>query len=126
MPVPSVAYGIESYNDRYPGSANALNVARRSIGNQALVDAVSNSIERVKEGKQLGPSLAECRTLFSGSVLEMISVAEESGRLDQELVRIANVTEGDLDRQLKGIDARDQISVDSVGSSGWRPRREAR
>ena len=31
----------------------------------------------------------------------MISVAEESGRLDQELVRIANVTEGDLDRQLK-------------------------
>jgi type II secretory pathway component PulF len=80
---------------------NGLNVARRSIGNQALVDAVCNSIERVKEGKQLGPSLADCRTLFSGSVVEMISVAEESGRLDQELVRIANVTEGDLDRQLK-------------------------
>jgi type IV pilus assembly protein PilC len=80
---------------------NGLNVARRSIGNQILVDAVSNSIERVKEGKALGPSLGECRTLFSGSVLEMISVAEESGRLDQELVRIANVTEGDLDRQLK-------------------------
>ena len=80
---------------------NALNVARRSIGNQVLVDAVCNSIERVKEGKQLGPSLANCRTLFSGSVVEMISVAEESGRLDQELVRIANVTEGDLDRQLK-------------------------
>jgi type II secretory pathway component PulF len=80
---------------------NALNVARRSIGNQILVDAVSNSIERVKEGKQLGPSLAECRTLFSGSILEMISVAEESGKLDNELIRIANVTEGDLDRQLK-------------------------
>jgi type II secretory pathway component PulF len=80
---------------------NSLNVARRSIGNQILVDAVSNSIERVKEGKPLGPSLGDCRTLFSGSVLEMISVAEESGRLDQELVRIANVTEGDLDRHLK-------------------------
>ncbi|HEY2951776.1 MAG TPA: type II secretion system F family protein [Verrucomicrobiae bacterium] len=80
---------------------NGLNVARRSIGNQILVDAVANSIERVKEGKQLGPSLAECPTLFSGAVLEMISVAEESGRLDQELIRIANVTENDLDRQLK-------------------------
>lgn len=80
---------------------NALNVARRSIGNQVLVDAVSNSIERVKEGKQLGPSLGDCRELFPGSVLEMISVAEESGRLDSELVRIANVTEGDLDRHLK-------------------------
>jgi type II secretory pathway component PulF len=80
---------------------NGLNVARRSIGNQILVDAVSNSIDRVKEGKPLGSSLADCGTLFSGSVLEMVSIAEESGRLDQELVRIANVTEGDLDRQLK-------------------------
>jgi type II secretory pathway component PulF len=39
--------------------------------------------------------------LFPGSIIEMVSVAEESGRLDGELVRIANVTEGDLDRQLK-------------------------
>ena len=52
-------------------------------------------------GGQLGQSLANCRGLFPGSVLEMIAVAEESGRLDQELVRIANVTEGDLDRELK-------------------------
>lgn len=80
---------------------NGLNVARRSLGNQILVDAVSTSIDRVKEGKPLGASLAECRALFPGSVLEMISIAEESGRLDQELVRIANVTEGDLDRRMK-------------------------
>jgi type II secretory pathway component PulF len=79
----------------------ALNVARKSIGNQILVDAVSNSIERVKEGAQLGASLADCKNLFSGSVLEMISVGEESGKLDQELVRIAVVTEADLDRDLK-------------------------
>ena len=31
----------------------------------------------------------------------MISVAEESGRLDQELVRLANSTESELDRRLK-------------------------
>jgi type II secretory pathway component PulF len=79
----------------------ALNVARKSIGNQILVDAVSNSIDRVKEGAQLGASLADCRNLFPGSVLEMISVGEESGKLDAELVRIAAVTEGDLDRELK-------------------------
>ncbi len=79
----------------------ALNVARRSIGNQILVDAVSNAIDRVKEGAQLGASLSDCKTLFPSSVLEMISVGEESGKLDQELVRIAAVTEGDLDRNLK-------------------------
>jgi type II secretory pathway component PulF len=78
-----------------------LNVARRSIGNQILVDAVGQSIERVQQGGRLGQSLADCKTLFSGSTLEMISVAEESGKLDGELVRIATVTEGDLDRNLK-------------------------
>jgi type II secretory pathway component PulF len=31
----------------------------------------------------------------------MVSVAEESGRLDTELVRIASVTDVDLDRHLK-------------------------
>ncbi|HTZ21264.1 MAG TPA: type II secretion system F family protein [Opitutaceae bacterium] len=82
---------------------NALNVARRSIGNQILVDAVAESIDRVKEGKPLGKSLAQNRDLFPGAVVEMISVAEESGRLDQELVRIAAVTESDLDRQLKTV-----------------------
>jgi type II secretory pathway component PulF len=79
----------------------ALNVARKSIGNQILVDAVAQSIERVQQGGQLGQSLADCKGLFPSSVLEMVSVAEESGKLDQELIRIANVTEGDLDRQLR-------------------------
>ena len=78
-----------------------LSVARKSIGNQILSDAVARAIESVKEGGQLGKSLGECRDLFSGSVLEMISVGEESGRLDAELMRIAAVTEADLDRELK-------------------------
>jgi type II secretory pathway component PulF len=78
-----------------------LTVARRSIGNQILVDAVGQSIERVQQGGRLGQSLSDCRILFPGSALEMISVAEESGKLDGELVRMAVVTEGDLDRNLK-------------------------
>ena len=80
---------------------HGLNVSRRSIGNQVLVDAVGQSIDRVQQGGRLGQSLADCKMLFSGSTLEMISVAEESGKLDGELVRIAVVTEGDLDRNLK-------------------------
>jgi type IV pilus assembly protein PilC len=80
---------------------NALRVARQSIGNQTLVDAVSVSIDRVKQGERLAGSLSDCDVLFPGSVLEMISIAEETGRLDEELVRLATVAEGDLDRQLK-------------------------
>ncbi|MFB3788382.1 MAG: type II secretion system F family protein [bacterium] len=80
---------------------HSLNVARKSINNQVLVDTVSGSIEKVKQGGRLAASLSDCRQLFAGSVLEMIAVSEETGRLDQELIRLAAVTEQDLDRHLK-------------------------
>lgn len=80
---------------------SALNVARRSLGNQTLIDLVTDSTERVTKGEPLGASLADSRVLFAGSTLEMIAVAEESGRLDTELVRLAGVAEVTLDRQLK-------------------------
>ena len=80
---------------------SALSVSRRSLGNQTLIDLVTDATERVKKGEPLGASLKDCRALFGGSTLEMIAVAEESGRLDQELVRLAGVSEVTLDRQLK-------------------------
>ena len=79
----------------------SLKVARESIGNGTLTDAVTNSIERVEQGQGLAESLSDCEQLFAGSVLEMISVAEESGRLEKELLRIAATTDKDLDRQLR-------------------------
>lgn len=79
----------------------ALNVARRSLGYQTLADATRTAIDRVRQGESLADSLAECRLLFPGSTLEMIRVAEESSRLDTELVRLADVNERALDRQLK-------------------------
>jgi len=79
----------------------ALRVAREAIGNQTLSDAVNLSIEEVRQGKPLARSLASCQQLFPGTVIEMIAVAEETSRLDQELLRLATVYEADLDRQLR-------------------------
>jgi type II secretory pathway component PulF len=79
----------------------ALRVAREAIGNQTLSDAVSVSIEEVRQGKPLARSLASCRQLFPATVVEMIAVAEESSRLDKELLRLAGTYEEDLDRQLR-------------------------
>ena len=79
----------------------ALRVAREAIGNQTLADAVSRSIEEVQQGKPLSRSLASCRQLFPATVIEMIAVAEESSRLDKELIRLAAAYESDLDRRLR-------------------------
>jgi type II secretory pathway component PulF len=79
----------------------ALRVAKEAIGNQVLADTVDGAIEDVQHGKALARSLEGCRVLFPSSVIEMISVAEESSRLDKELVRLAANYEQELDRYLK-------------------------
>jgi type II secretory pathway component PulF len=79
----------------------ALRVAKEAIGHQVLADTVANAIEDVQQGNPLARSLEGCRVLFPAAVIEMISVAEESGRLDQELTRLATAYEEELDRHLK-------------------------
>ena len=80
---------------------SALRVAREAIGNQTLSDAVDEAVDQVQAGESLAQSLSSCPALFPGAVIEMISVAEESGRLDSELVRQAAAYETDLDRRLR-------------------------
>jgi len=79
----------------------ALRVAREAIGYQALADTVTRAIEDVRRGAPLARSLGGSVSLLPPSVLEMVAVAEESGRLDKELLRIAAAYESELDRRLR-------------------------
>src|SRR5687768_3711212 len=79
----------------------ALRVAREALGNQTLADTVSHAIEEVQRGAPLSKSLAGNVLLFPPSVIEMIAVSEETGRLDKELVRLSIAYEGELDRNLR-------------------------
>jgi type II secretory pathway component PulF len=81
----------------------ALRVAREAIGNQTLSDTVVHAIEEVQRGAPLSKALGSSAKLFPASVVEMIAVAEETGRLDKELLRVAVTYEGDLDRQLRTV-----------------------
>jgi type II secretory pathway component PulF len=79
----------------------SLRVAKEAIGNQTLADTVAHAIEEVQRGTPLSRSLAGNALLFPPSVIEMIAVAEETGRLDKELVRLSVAYEGELDRNLR-------------------------
>jgi type II secretory pathway component PulF len=79
----------------------SLKVAREAIGNQTLADTVAHATEEVQRGEALSKSLIGNNKLFPSSVIEMIAVAEETGKLDKELLRIATTYEADLDRQLR-------------------------
>ncbi len=79
----------------------SLRTARDALGNQTLHAAVDAAIDQVQAGEPLARSLGACGRLFPASVVEMIAIAEETGRLDHELIRLAEVYETDLDRRLR-------------------------
>jgi type II secretory pathway component PulF len=80
---------------------SALRTAKESLGNQTLADAMTIAIEEVQRGTPLSRSLAATPILFPPSVIEMIAIAEETGRLDKELQRLSLAFEGELDRNLR-------------------------
>ena len=80
---------------------SSLRVAKEALGNQTLADTVNQAIELVERGTSLAKSLAGNSLLFPSSVIEMITVAEETSRLDKELIRLSAVYETELDRRLR-------------------------
>jgi type II secretory pathway component PulF len=78
-----------------------LKVAKEAIGNQTLADTVAFGIDEVQKGASLARSLGSATALFPSTVVEMIAIAEETGRLDKELVRLSIAYEGELDRRLR-------------------------
>jgi type II secretory pathway component PulF len=79
----------------------SLKTAREAIGNKTLQDTVSFAIDEVQKGASLARALGTSEQLFPSSVVEMIAIAEETGRLDKELVRLAISYETELDRRLR-------------------------
>lgn len=66
----------------------ALNLVKDIIGNQVIARSMENIYERVKEGERLSKPLSDTGT-FPSLAIQMITVGEETGRLDEMLLRVA-------------------------------------
>lgn len=77
----------------------ALDISSDSTGNLVLSDRIRRAGENISAGERLAQPLAE-GGLFPRSVVEMISVAEESNSLEKVLVDIANGIDRRTERQL--------------------------
>ncbi len=80
---------------------SSLRTSRDAIGNQTLSDTVNKAIEEVQRGEALSKALGSSPDLFPPSVIEMVAVAEETGRLDKELMRLSVTFEHELDGKLR-------------------------
>jgi general secretion pathway protein F/type IV pilus assembly protein PilC len=77
----------------------SLRIAKDSMGNKVLSNAIEKSAENIKAGDKLAAPLNACHH-FPRDVVEMIAVGEESNNLDKVLVDIAETLEKRTTRNL--------------------------
>ena len=70
----------------------ALNMVKEIIGNKVIARSLEKIYERVKEGERLAKPLAEAG-IFPLLAIQMITVGEETGKLDKMLLRVAETYE---------------------------------
>ncbi|MBM4277262.1 MAG: type II secretion system F family protein [Deltaproteobacteria bacterium] len=78
----------------------ALNLVKEISQNRAVSRAIGAIHDRLREGKGISKSLVETG-VFPPLAVHMIGVGEETGRLDEMLVRVAEVYEENVQNALK-------------------------
>ncbi|HEY8094982.1 MAG TPA: type II secretion system F family protein [Methylobacter sp.] len=74
----------------------ALVIVRETVDNLVLAAAIQDAEEQLKQGKHLSDALME-KGIFPKMAMQMIKMGEETGRLEEMLLRVATI----YDKQLR-------------------------
>ncbi|MEM8768699.1 MAG: type II secretion system F family protein [Pseudomonadota bacterium] len=78
----------------------ALELCRGLVGNRVMEQAVASAEEAVNEGRRVSEALRE-HAIVSPLVLRMLTVGEETGRLDQALEHVAKRFDTEVPRRIQ-------------------------
>jgi general secretion pathway protein F len=80
----------------------ALKIVEQTIGNRALAAQVARVAEETRGGDSLAAPLRKMG-VFPRTVVQMIDVGEESGRLDEMLLKVADIEERQMRARTKVV-----------------------
>jgi type IV pilus assembly protein PilC len=80
----------------------ALNITRETAGNSSIARAISKVHDCVKEGESIVQPL-EASRVFPPMVVSMVDVGEETGKLPEMLLKIADVYDDEVDNAVAAI-----------------------
>jgi type IV pilus assembly protein PilC len=80
----------------------ALETVAGTVDNEVISEAVLEARSRIREGDRIGDPLQKSK-YFPPMVVQMISIGEESGALDQMLTKIADFYEQEVDTALASL-----------------------
>jgi general secretion pathway protein F len=75
---------------------NSLTIVRETVGNTVLADLLEDAEAQLKQGRTMSDALSQ-QSLFPKLAVQMIKMGEETGRLEEMLMRVAVI----YDKQLK-------------------------
>ncbi len=84
------------------GVLNAIEVTSGAVGNEVIARELRDSIDDVRNGKQLSAVLGASKH-FPVIVPQMIAVGEETGQIDKVLVKVADFYEEEVDTMIDGL-----------------------
>src|SRR6266478_5668598 len=80
----------------------ALNITRETAGNSAIAAAISQVHDSVKEGESIVQPL-EASKVFPPMVVSMVDVGEETGKLPEMLLKVADVYDDEVDNAVLAL-----------------------
>src|SRR5437667_4748251 len=80
----------------------ALNITRETAGNAAIARAISQVHDSVKEGESIVQPM-EASRVFPPMVVSMVDVGEETGKLPEMLLKVADVYDDEVDNAVAGL-----------------------
>ncbi len=80
----------------------ALDITRNTVGNSVMENALDKVRSAVKEGEGIAEPMGETRQ-FDDMVVNMVAVGEETGELDNMLLRVADTYEYEVDIEVQGL-----------------------
>jgi len=80
----------------------ALNIVRDTSGNEVVANAITTIHDSVKEGENIAPPM-EAAKIFPPMVISMVEVGEETGKLPDMLMRIADNYDDEVDNTVAAL-----------------------
>ena len=81
---------------------STLEIVKEAIGNRIIASSVENIIDGVEEGKGLADPM-KASSLFPSIVVQMVKIGEETGKIDDLLLRVSDYYDARVDYTVKNL-----------------------
>ncbi len=82
---------------------DSMNITGRTLGNYFYKKAMIEAGEKIKKGVSINKALREYPLLFSPLIIQMITVGESTGSIDNILSELAEFYEEDVDQTMRNL-----------------------